>query len=61
MESGEFWNASYMMMIKGSEGRPFNLNFRLNIALHYSYQAEEIVMGIEEWKKKLLDDYVKSE
>ena len=50
-----------MMMIKGSEGRPFNLNFRMNIALHYSYQAEEIVMGIEEWKKKLLDDYVKSE
>ena len=50
-----------MMMIKRSEGRPFNLNFRLNIALHYSYQAEEIVMGIEEWKKKLLDDYVKSE
>ena len=50
-----------MMMIKGSERRPFSLSFRLNIALHYLYQAEEIVMGIEEWKQKLPDDYVKSE
>ena len=31
-----------------------------NIVLHNSYQADEIVMEIEEWKQKVPDDYVKS-
>ena len=34
--------------------------FRLNIVLHDSYQADEIVMEIEEWQQKVPDDYVKS-
>ena len=47
-----------MMSIKESERRPFF--FRLNIVLHDSYQADEIVMEIEERQQKVPDDYVKS-
>ena len=36
----------------GSERRPFISIFRLNIVLHDSYQVDEIVMEIEEWKYK---------
>ena len=46
--------------VKGSERRPFIFIFRLNIVLCDSYQADEIVMEIEEWKQKVPDDYVKS-
>ena len=47
-------------MIKGSERRPFVFIFRLNIDLYNSYQANEIVLEIEEWKQKLPDEYLKS-
>ena len=49
-----------MIRVKGSERRPFNFISRLNIVQHDSYQADEIVMEIEEWKQKVADDYVKS-
>ena len=39
-----------MIRAKGSERRPFILISRLNIVLRDSYQADEIVMEIEEWK-----------
>ena len=42
----------YMTRVKGSERRPFIFIFRLNIVLHDSYQVDEIVMEIEEWKYK---------
>ena len=34
--------------------------YRLNIVQLDSYQADEIIMEIEEWKQKLADDDVKS-
>ena len=49
-----------MMRVKGSERRPFIFIFRLNIVQRNSYQTDEIVMEIEEWKQKVADDYVKS-
>ena len=47
-------------MIKRSERRSFVFIFRLNIDLCDSYQANEIVMEIEEWKQKVPDEYLKS-
>ena len=35
-------------MVKGSERRPFIFSFRVNIVLRDSYQADEIVINIEE-------------
>ena len=49
-----------MIRVKGSERRPFIFISRLNIVQRDSYQADEIVMEIEEWKQKVVDDYVKS-
>ena len=49
-----------MIRVKGSERRPFIFVSRLNIVQRDSYQADEIVMEIEEWKQKVVDDYVKS-
>ena len=49
-----------MIRIKESERRPFICISRLNIVQRDSYQADEIVMEIEEWKQKVVDDYVKS-
>ena len=46
--------------VKGSEKRPSIFIFRLNIVLHESYQANEIVVEIEEWKQKVPDNFVKS-
>ena len=43
-----------MIRVKGSERRPFIFISRLNIVQRDSYQADEIIMEIEEWK------YVKS-
>ena len=43
---------TYMTRVKGSERRPFTFIFRLNIILHDSYQVDEIVMKMEEWKYK---------
>ena len=48
------------MKVKGSERRPFIFISRLNIVQRDSYQADEIVMEVEEWKQKVVDDYVKS-
>ena len=45
--------------IKESKRRSFIFIFRLNIVLHNSYHADEIVTEIKEWKQKLPDDYVK--
>ena len=49
-----------MVSVKRSEKRPFIFIFRLNIVPRNSCQAEETVMEIEEWKKKVPGDYVKS-
>ena len=46
--------------VKGSEKRSFIFIFRLNIVLHESYQANEVVVEIEEWKQKVPDNFVKS-
>ena len=51
---------TYMTRVKGSEKRPFIFIFRSNIVLHDSYQVDEIVMEIEEWKQKVPGNYVKS-
>ena len=48
-----------MIRVKGSEKRSFVFISRLNIVQRDSYQANEIVMEIEEWKQKVVDDYVK--
>ena len=49
-----------MIRVKGSETGPFIFFFRLNIVLRDSYQEDEIVMEIEEWKQKIPDEYVKN-
>ena len=49
-----------LVRVKGSERRPFIFISRLNIVQRDSYQTDEIVMEIEEWKQKVVDDYVKS-
>ena len=48
------------MRVKGSERRPFVFIFRFNIVLQDSYQPDETVMEIEEWKQKVPSDSVKS-
>ena len=60
MERRKSFKITNMIMVKGSERRPFVFISRLNIVQHDSYQADEIVMEIEEWKQKVADDYVKS-
>ena len=49
-----------MIRVKGSEKRPFISISRLNIVQPDPYQADEIVMEIEELKQKVANDYVKS-
>ena len=49
-----------MIRVKGSEKRPFIFIARVNIVQRDSYQADEIVMEIEEWKQKVAKDYIKS-
>ena len=49
-----------MIRVKGSERRSFIFISGLNIVQHDSYQADKIVMEIEEWKQKVVDDYDKS-
>ena len=51
MQSRQFCRTTYMMRIKESERGPFFLIFRWNIVLQDSYQADEIVIEIEEWKQ----------
>ena len=49
-----------MIKVKVPERRAFVFIYRLNIVQYDSYQADEIVMEIEEWKQKVVNDYVKS-
>ena len=60
MKRGKSCKNTSMIRVKRSERRPFTFISRLNIVQHDSYQADEIVMEIEEWKQKVADDYVKS-
>ena len=48
-----------MMRVKGSERRQFFI-FRLNSVLYDSYQVDETVMEIKEWKQKVPSNYVKT-
>ena len=57
---GQSWKITNMTRVKGSERRPFIFIFKLSIILHDSYQADEIVMEIEEWKQKVPGDCIKS-
>ena len=60
MEKEKFCKTTNKIRVNGSERRPFILIFRLIIVLCDSYQTDEIVMEIEESKRKVPDDYVKS-
>ena len=60
MEREKSCKITNLMRVKGSERRPFIFISRLNIVQRDSYQADEIVMEIEEWKQKVVDNYVKS-
>ena len=58
--AGKSCKITNMIRVKRSERRPFIFISSLNIVQRDSYQADEIVMEIEEWKQKVADDYVKS-
>ena len=45
-----------MIRVKGSERRPFIFISRLDVVQQDSYQADEIVMEIEEWKQEVGGD-----
>ena len=60
MESGQSCKTTYIMRVKGSERIPFVFIFRLILVLRDSYQADRIVMEIEEWKQKVPSDSIKS-
>ena len=60
LREGKSCKITNMIRVKASERRPFIFIFRLNIVEWHSYLADEIVMEIEEWKQKVVDDYVKS-
>ena len=51
MENGQSWKTTYMTMIRWLERTPFIFVFKLNVVLQNSYQADEIVKEIEEWKR----------
>ena len=57
---GNICKTTYLMRVKGSERRPFVFIFRFNIVLQDSYQPDETVMEIEEWKRKVPSDSVKT-
>ena len=60
VERGKSCKITNMIRVKWSERRPFIFISRLNIIQRDSYQADEIVIEIEEWKQNVVDDYVKS-
>ena len=60
MERGKSFKITNMTRVKRSEKRPFIFVSRVNIVQRDSYQADEIVMEIEEWKQKVANSYVKS-
>ena len=51
MENGQSWKTTYMTMVRWLERAPFIFVFKLNVVLQNSYQADEIVKEIEEWKR----------
>ena len=51
MENGQSWKTTYMTMVRWLERTPFIFVFKLNVVLQNSYQADEIVKEIEEWKR----------
>ena len=59
MERGKSCKITNMIRVKGSERKPFIFISRLNVVQQGSYQADEIVMQIEEWKQ-VAGDYVKT-
>ena len=60
MEIGKSCKITNIVRVKESERRPFLFISRVNIVRRDSNQAGEIVMEIEEWKQKAVDDCVKS-
>ena len=60
MEKKKSCKINNKIRVKGSERRPFIYISKLNIVQRDSFQPDKIVMEIEEWKQKVLDDYVKS-
>ena len=54
MERRKSYKITNMIRVKGSEKRPFVFISRLNIVQRDSYQEDEIVMEIEEWKQMFL-------
>ena len=59
MERGKSCKFANKIRVKESERRPFIFISRLNIVQCDSYQSDEFVMEIEEWKQKVADDYAK--
>ena len=59
MEREKSCKITNMIKVKRSERRTFIFISRLNIVQSDSYQADEIVVEIKEWKQKVVDDYVK--
>ena len=51
MENGQSWKTTYITMVRWLESTPFIFVFKLNVILQNSYQADEIVKEIEEWKR----------
>ena len=51
MENGQSWKTSYITMVRWLESTPFIFVFKLSVVLQNSYQADEIVKEIEEWKR----------
>ena len=51
MENGQSWKTTYITMVRWLESTPFIFVFKLNVVLQNSYQADEIVKEIEEWKR----------
>ena len=60
VERGKSFKITNMTRVKQSEKRPFIFISRVNIVQRDSYQADEIVMEIEECKQTFVNDYVKS-
>ena len=51
MENGQSWKTTYITMVRWLESTPFIFVFKLSVVLQNSYQADEIVKEIEEWKR----------
>ena len=60
MDREKSFKITNMIRVKGSERRQFIFISRLNAVQQDSYQVDEIVMEIEEWKQEVAGDYVKT-